>query len=427
MGSFRDRHGVVLPIALIALISLTVLLLVLLSLGSTESLIASSHTESTGALFVAEGGIGWAFDALANTPNWNTALLGPDGAPNTADDGKLAMSMPLSGLPASQGTFSVTVRNDTLASDRLITGVAPDPGGPLDDTNARLIVTSVGVKGNATRTIQVSVRRISLPPMVAALALPGNEAEAAFTGNSFIVNGNDTNVDDTPGRGSPVWGIAVGAANPGNESVVQNSLSAVQKNNVLGKRQNPGQPASGDNTISPDPQLTSTAVADFITEAKKNADSTLVSTQANPLSFTNIGASCASNPASQTCWGTRSNPKLVYVKGEPDPTSAFSALQVSGNSAGAGILIVEDGDFRISGNFRWDGIIIVTGQWVGVGFLGGGWQSVYGAVISNETARDPGFREGVVTGNAKLNYSSQAIDLARQMRRLMALSSWREM
>lgn len=416
----KDQRGVALPVALIALISLTGLLIVFLGLGSTESLIGESHTDVTDARFVAEGGVEWAYDSMATNPNWNAVLLGPDGLGNTSDDGVLAAAMALPGLPAVDGTFSVTIRNDSQAGDPQITGVAVDPGGPFNDTNNRVIITAVGGIGPTTRTIQVVLRRIDLPPIVAALSLPGIESDTTFNGNAFEVNGGDTNMDDTPGSKSPVWGIAVGDGMIANENAVEKSLSKPQKNNVQ------GQNGIGDDTISTDPALTSSAIADFIRAVKQRADMTLASTQADPASFTNIGASCGTDPASQTCWGTPSSPKIVYVKGEPDPTSAFSALSVSGDSAGAGILIVEDGDFKISGNFRWDGIVIVTGQWVGVSYMGGGWQTVYGAVISNETATDPGYKEALVSGNAKLSYSSEAIDLARQSRKLLTLTSWRE-
>jgi hypothetical protein len=117
---------------------------------------------------------------------------------------------------------------------------------------------------------------------------------------------------------------------------------------------------------------------------------------------------------------------VVYIKGDPDPSSQFSALQLAGTTQGYGVLIVEDGDLRISGNFGWNGPIIVTGQYVGIGFLGGGNQAVYGAVISNETAADPGFYEGVVTGNSTIRYSCQALALAKGARRLVTMSSWQE-
>jgi hypothetical protein len=427
MRSPGHQKGVALPMALMWMVLLSGALMVLLSLGSTESVISRSHAEGTESRYVAEAGIEFAFDALALNANWDAILLGPDGVANTADDGRLALDMPLPGQPAAQGTFTVTVRNDHQADDTKLTGAAPDPGGAFTDTNGRVIITSVGGLPGNLRTIQVVLTRINLPPLVAALALPGNESETTFNGNAFVVNGRDTNLDDTPGPEAARWGIAVANGNVANEAVVQNSLSGPQKDNVTGRKQTPSGPGYGDNTIAPDPQLSPGAMAEFVNAIKSRADITLTSTQSSPLSYTNIGASCASDVSSPTCWGTREYPKIVYIKGEADPTSAFAALRVSGNTTGTGILIVEDGDFRISGNFRWEGIVLVTGQYVGVGYMGGGWQTVYGAVISNETATDPGYKEALISGNAKLNYSSEALNLIRNSRRMLNLTSWREM
>ena len=105
-------------------------------------------------------------------------------------------------------------------------------------------------------------------------------------------------------------------------------------------------------------------------------------------------------------------PKIVYIKGVTDTSSLFNALTVSGASTGAGILIVENGDFTINGNFDWKGPVIVTGGYVGVGLMGGGTQNITGGLISNETATNeaPGFREAVVTGSGSIRYSRAAID-----------------
>ena len=92
------------------------------------------------------------------------------------------------------------------------------------------------------------------------------------------------------------------------------------------------------------------------------------------------------------------------------------------------MLIVEDGDLKVLGNFNWYGLVIVTGRWVGVGFMGslnGTDQYVYGGVISNETSTDPLY-EGVVYADAKLRYSCQALNTAGGARKLLTMSSWTE-
>jgi hypothetical protein len=201
------------------------------------------------------------------------------------------------------------------------------------------------------------------------------------------------------------------------EASVQNSLTNQQKSDVQGKHQSNTTTTTGDNTIAAG-ALTSQAVVDFVNAVKAYADVTINSTPASPASFNNIGSSCPTGtiptPPPTGCWGKSTDPKIVYIKGTVDPASAFNALNVAGNSTGSGILIVEDGDFTIRGNFQWEGPIIVTGGYVGVGIMGGGNQEVLGALISNETAANeaPGFYEGVLQGNAKVHYSRATIDRA---------------
>jgi hypothetical protein len=208
----------------------------------------------------------------------------------------------------------------------------------------------------------------------------------------------------------------------------ENALASSQQDNVKGKREDAALAGEGNNTVAPDPVLTPQYISNFINSAKQSADIVMDSLQANNgLSFSNIGSTCASDWNSQTCWGTADKPKIVWIRGQADPSSMFSALQVSGNTEGHGILIVEDGDFRVSGNFLWHGAIIVTGNWVGVGYLGGGNQTVYGAVISNETSTDPGFKEGVVTGNAKIRYSCEALAQAMNSRKFVTATNWKDL
>lgn len=425
MDSLRNQQGLALPLALMALLALGAFLMVFLALGSGETMIGRGHTEATEARYVAESGIEWAYDLLARTSDWNTLLLGPDGVAGTADDGQPSPPLPLPGLTAASGTFTVTFRNDSQPGDNQITGVPLDPGGSFSDTNSRLVVTSVGVVGAATRTVRVVARRIALPPVAGPIGLPGTESETTFNGNSFTISGNDINLDDTLGTGGRVFGIAVGSA--ANEQVVQNSLSKEQKDNVLGQPQDPTGPPFGDNTIAADARLNPGMFADFLAAVRPQADLSFRSTAATPLSFSSLGASCATDPNSTTCWGTREKPKIVSVKADLDPTASFTALHISGESRGAGIMIVEDGDLRISGNFRWEGLIVVTGQYVGIAYVGAGWQTVYGAVYSNETGSDPGIREALIAGNAKMLYSTQGLNVARQMRKLLVLSSWQEL
>jgi Tfp pilus assembly protein PilX len=422
-----NQRGIALPLTLMILAVMTGLALGLLALSATEPVIARNLVDATQARLVAEAGLEFAFNQLASTADWNTILV-------NADAGGLVTLAAVSAMPtatAAQGTYTVTVRNDTIAGDDLITGVALDAGTPTTDTNNRVIVTALGVAGNATRTLRVVIKRATLPPFPAALNFPGNEAESRFNGNTFNIDGNDWKEDGTPGTCAPVYGVSVsptlGAPAGQNEIVVENSVAANQKDNVKGKKQVAAGQAWGNNTIAPEPDLTPAVIDAFIKDVKKAADMTLESKQPNGLSFNNVGSTCAADWNSQTCWGTADHPKIVYIKGDVDPTSAFAALQLSGNTEGHGILIVEDGDLRFSGTFTWHGPVIVTGQYVGVGFLGGGNQTIFGSVISNEMRQDPGFFEGWVSGNVDLRYSCEAINKMRALRKLVTMTNWQEL
>src|SRR5467141_3747479 len=81
----RDQRRVALPLALIALLILTMLMLSVLNLGAVEPQIAKTLTDTARARHMAEAGIEWAFDCLADQ-DLSAFLAGPDGVQNTSDD-----------------------------------------------------------------------------------------------------------------------------------------------------------------------------------------------------------------------------------------------------------------------------------------------------------------------------------------------------
>lgn len=368
---------------------------------------ASREPESkTQAHAAAEAGLAWAYKTLVATPQWDD-LLSTAGANGVA----LATDAAMPG-GSGAGRYRVVVRNDSRPGDDGMTGVAVDPGGHTTDTNGHVVVDVTGAVGDTRRTLSAVVRRIVLPPIPAVVSFPGSESQAAFGGDAWAIDGNDVRMDGSAGSCAPRYAIAV--ATPANEMAVENMVLSQQKDNVRGRT--PSMPAGiGDGAIASDGTLTPSALATFVREASGVADIKARSTVHAAVTYRDVGATCASHWGSPTCWGTPERPKIVYVKGEPDATSGVAALQLNGSVTGYGILIVEDGDLRVTGTLDWNGLIIVTGQFIGVGFLGGAnTQTVHGAVIANETGSAAGLYEGVVLqGNATLRYSCEAIDLAR--------------
>jgi hypothetical protein len=131
--------------------------------------------------------------------------------------------------------------------------------------------------------------------------------------------------------------------------------------------------------------------------------------------------------------GTTSAPTLTYFRGDLDTSSMFIGLQLQGSDPirGAGLLVVEDGDLQVlASNFRWDGIIMVVGRYVGAGFRVGSNSTMYGSFVSMETIGNeaPGFYEFLnQAGSLTIRYSKQNIDMVQGMRILYRISSWREL
>ncbi|MBI1847751.1 MAG: hypothetical protein HYR86_12355 [Candidatus Rokubacteria bacterium] len=430
-GALRNERGIALPLTLLLLVVLIALTLPLLSIAGLEPQIARNFADAKQARFSAEAGIEWAMNTLQTTPSWSTLLVGADA--NTGVS--LAANSALPGLPAARGTYSVRLRNDNLNGDAQITGTAPEASATID-ANSTVILTSTGAINGAQKTVRVAVRRLPLPPGMfpGALAFPGNDAWVNFNGNAFGIDGRGWNTDGTPDNScNSVYGIAVSStlpvSSPGsNEGAVENAVAHNQADNIQGAKQDPSGPANGANTIAPVGSMTPASLQAFVNEAKKNADIVLASHAASPLSYNNVGSPCASDYNDGGCWGTASAPKVVYVKGDVDPGNTYTALSIAGHTTGYGILIVEDGDLAIHGDFAWYGPIIITGNYVGITYQGGGNQQVYGAVVVNELQTGSGATiDARLSGNVNIYYSCQAITQAAGARRLLSVRSWQEL
>lgn len=429
----HDERGVALVMAMMILLTLTGLVAGVLSVSGLEPQISRNHSDAARARYVAESGVESAYDTLAsNIDTWNTYLVGA-----TCTTGAVlgTANSTLPGLTSASGTFTVQVRNDCRSGDNKITGVAVESStNATNDTNNKLIVTTTGTIGNATRTISVVVSKAQFPAINGALAFPGLQSDVNFSGSSFVIDGRDTQMTDSPGAptgpANAVYGISVNV--PANELQVEAALANNQQNDVKGRDETSSSPppgtTQGANTVETDGALTAQMVADFVVAVKSHADISITSTPGDPYAIQGIGSTCSTTWNSSTCWGTTSKPKIVYVRGDlPDLSTQMVSLSVSGTSQGTGILIVENGSINISGNFRWNGPIIVTGNNVGVRYHGGGSQAVYGATIVNEQHADgPTNLEGDVAGNASLLYSTQALSLVRSLlgRRWVSTYSW---
>jgi Tfp pilus assembly protein PilX len=430
----RDQRGIALVLALVALLALTALALSFLSVSAFEPQIAANLVGATQARYLAEAGVEAAFDGLARTPDWSSALAGATCvtgaiAPHTA----AASTLP--GLAAGSGSFTARVRNDcfpgtaSVAGDRTLTGLgAEDGGGASADTNDRLVIVSTGRVGTASRTVTAVVRKVSLPPVPGALSFPGAGAHVDLAGSSLAISGIDTRMGaDLAGDGAPVLGIAVGEAAAA--AALKAALAGDTRQSISGRSDTaPPSRATGLHAVAHDPSLSSASVTRFVNALRRAADIAVSSTPAGPYAIHDVGASCPRSTGSPTCWGTPLQPKIVYVQGDG---GGDGALRMSGDSSGTGILIVEDGSLELGGTFRWNGPVIVTGRGAGVRSPGGRAEerAIRGALVVNATAAPGAPGEAAVSGALTIAYSTEALRAVLDGlggRRFMALYSWQE-
>jgi Tfp pilus assembly protein PilX len=435
-GRAGDERGAALVLALMILVALAGLALALLSMSGFEPQISSNHSRTIRARYVAEAGLEYAYHVLATDPDaWNDYLAGATCAIG-ALLGPTASNLP--GLSAVYGSFSVRIRNDCGPDDAQVTGVSLDTtagacgaaaGTATQDANCRVIVAATGTVGGTARTITAVMAKAMFPRMRAALALSGREVGIDFQSSRFSIDGRDSRLSDAPGAptGSApaVHGIAVNDALPNLVVEVRDRLAGGPQNEVRGKGESDTGITTGGGAIQPDGTLTSPAIADFVARAQSTAD--VVIDAAGARSIGNVGAACAADSASSACWGTLDSPKIVYVAGAPAPGSPRPALDVSGDSSGAGILVVDNAVVEIDGAFRWNGLVVVTGRDAALRYRGGATQAVYGGVIVDEPT--PGGTTGLAGGlldKTHILYSKEALDLVQEAlrRRFVTTYGW---
>jgi len=140
--SSLDERGMAAVLALVVVLALSLLVAAFLAVSAFEPQISQNLADSMQAHYAADAGIEWAFDKLVTTTSWNTLLTGAaDCATPVTPAGWSQVAVPNMG-----GVFTVSLRNDCLASDDQITGVAVDnvTGTAINDGNGIVIITATG-------------------------------------------------------------------------------------------------------------------------------------------------------------------------------------------------------------------------------------------------------------------------------------------
>src|SRR2546426_1183361 len=108
----------------------------------------------------------------------------------------------------------------------------------------------------------------------------------------------------------------------------------------------------------------------------------------------------------------------------------FVGLSLNSGVKGAGILVIQDGDMKNFGTLEWDGLVIVTGSYTGLGLMNGSTTTIRGAAIAYEAqaGEAAGYFElylGTVN-SASIRSSKQDLDMVQLMRSMHSITNWRE-
>ncbi|HKB14543.1 MAG TPA: hypothetical protein VKF62_00675 [Planctomycetota bacterium] len=368
MAQFRRDRGAILVILLASVALLAGAIVGLLSIENARAQRTRTEVERARAFLIAESGIDTAAALLSanawpagTTLDWSADVVDNDG------DGLV-----------DEGDETLLATADLWGTDDLDN----DGDGQIDEADERVArvdcEASIGISKERVvgwlRKLDVGLP-INVP---AALTILDPNADVNFAGNSFRVNGNDTNLNGTPGPSSPVYGIAIDGAT----SLVTSQLGQNQRDNVTGVG---GWPSI--TTWSPGTPGWLQGIVDLMEPLAHN----------HFVNYPSVYSGSLGNAAA----------------GDYLITHSQGTLRVggTGGSSGAGVLCVE-GDLEISGSFSYVGYVFVTGK---IRMTGGGSGSdIRGAVfvggdVQQSNTTGGGAFDASIAGSIDLLYSSEGL------------------
>lgn len=416
-STLKDDRG----IALVVVIFVGTILLTLtgasLLFSRLDLKAASSLKTGTGALHVADVGIQHALALIPSGTEFDSLLQGSVSGftCSGACDG-VSIQPTLAGS-LSGYTYSVVADDD---ADE----VSPTPPAPTDDKNKVVILTSTANGPNSSkRKIKAYIGRSNsswAPP--GAIYIPGgSSSDADFnTSGTFFIDGKDTNYsadNNNDGRAdsissgpqSPIYGVAALYDSMVTEFI--NSLSSSEKSKVQGNGYN--------DTISPvTPSVSKTTTSFSVTDLANN-----LKAQAGAAQYlsglSRNQTECPTPPPvtmSANCvFGTDEAPQITYIKAD----TGVIRFDTNSTVKGSGVLIL-DGKANLFGNFEFHGIVISLAPGprgdesdeANIKLKLKDNARIFGSVLLGPTNDDLKFD---IKGNAAVYYSSQALNLVRDL------------
>lgn len=210
-------------------------------------------------------------------------------------------------------------------------------------------ITSKGTSGEKSHTINSNV--IFEAPMPAALVVSGPTVTFNPGGGDFIISGEDTRMPSRAvgdGYLAPAHGVMVKSG--AQASAIQ---ASVDGNVMTG--------AGGSSSVI------SGAETDWFDAVYAEAAA-------------HTGMLHLSAPFSGV-YGSPTSPSIVHVSGDFEPAGSFT---------GAGLLIVENGNFKVGDGFKWEGIVMVRKNTAAeVDVTMNGTARIYGSLVAYETSAAP--------------------------------------
>jgi hypothetical protein len=302
---------------------------------------------------------------------------------------------------ASTATFPPVPANQMksfAAGGFAVSFLPPVLVGPL---TARVAARSVGTIGSSSHVLEALLTK-TYDLADGALALRGAAARMNISGSGMFISGKDHD----PVNGNPLTAAKSRSA----ISVPDSTISDL----VTGALGNPPQVGILDSASDVQP----VALSDYLS-------GTGIAQLANDLCAA-PGASVHLVPSGGTLilenqvWGSQAVPQLHCIEGQP---TGGDGATFTGNNNGVGILVVKNADLILNGAFHWEGLVIVSGQEVGLKVFGSSSKEVIGATLINETGA-PGSGTAIfdIQGNLRLLFSRQALRRASVLIPSAALS-----
>jgi hypothetical protein len=352
----KNQYGLVLVSSLTIL---TLLLVIGIGVGvmlQNDYRVLANLRGGTEAFYVAVAGLEWSKDEIARTTTFPPA-------------------------PVDQ-------KKNFVGGEFAISFISPVVVGPLA---AKVVVRSVGTIGSSSHVLQAQLTK-TYDLADAALGIRGNASSVNFSGNSIFISG----VDHDSSTGNPVPGTqgrhAVSTSDDTLRGLVIQAMGNPPQQGILDS--DSAVPSIGTSNLVPP------------TIINQLAGGLCSAPGVSVTSIPSDGSLILENQA----WGTPASPQLRCIEGLP---TSGDGVTLSGAISGAGILIIKDADLILTGDLRWEGLIIITGSEVGLKVIGSSSKEILGAIIVNESG-SPGSTTAIldIQGNLRMLFSRQALSRA---------------